>query len=275
MAVPVGSLCAVGDAPGRGRGSRRRHATRALVAAAVVLALGGCRADLSVEVAAGAGGGGEVRATVTLDREAAAQVPDLARQLRVEDLERAGWVVDGPGPDEGRDGGVTLRASKRFRSPTGAARAVGELSGVGGPFSTLRLTRDRSLWKTRTALRGTVDLSTGLDAFGDPALAERLGGPGLGLDRAAVERELGKPLTEVLAVELVGRLPGQVTSNANATRAGAPVWPVVLGGTTAVSASSEAWNVSTLAFAGLALLSGIVLLAVLARRLGSRASSSS
>jgi len=220
--------------------------------------------DVSVEVEANLAAGGVVRATVRLDREAVEQVPDLAQQLRVDDLEAAGWTVGGPSPVEG--GGVTIGVSKRFTTPTGAARAIEELSGAGGPFSTLRLTRERGLWKTTTALSGTVDLSAGLGAFGDAALTEKLGAPNLGLDPAAVERELGKPLAEAVRVELVGRLPGTVTSNAPTSRDGAGVWPVLLGATTVVTASSEAWNVPTLAFAGLAAASGLALVVVLVRR---------
>lgn len=205
-----------------------------------------------------------MRATLTLDKEAAAQVPDLARQLRVEDLERAGWEIDGPEPADG--GGVTLRVSMPFSSTAGAARAIEELSGVGGPFSTLRLTRQRGLWKTRTELRGTVDLTAGLGAFGDAALAGKLGAANLGLDRAAVERDLGEPLAQAVHVEVVGRLPGVVRANAPSTRAGAAVWPVTLGGTARLSASSEAWNGAGLVFGGLALASALALLVVLVRR---------
>ena len=256
---------AVGDARGRrGRLVQRMSTHWMLLALMLPLLLGACRADLSVEVEAGAGGGGNVRAVVTLDREAAAQVPDVAQQLRVDDLEAAGWEVRSPEPVAG--GGVTLEASKRFSSPAGAAQAIEELSGVDGPFSTLHLTRERGFWKTKTALRGSVDLSAGLGAFGDAALAETLGGPGLGLDPATVERELGKPLAEAVHVEVVGRLPGALTSNAPATRDGAAVWPVALGATTAVAATSEAWNALTLAFSGVALLSGLALLVVLVKR---------
>lgn len=255
----------VGDAPRRG-GSPQwpRTAVRALVAGVAVVALGACRADLSVEMASSARGDGQVRATVTLDEEAAAQVPDLAQQLRVDDLEAAGWVVDGPSPAAG--GGVTLRVSRRFSSPAGAARAIEDLSGAGGPFSSLRLTREQGMWKTRTALVGTVDLGAGLGAFGDAALAERLGAPNLGLDPAAVERELGTPLAEALRVEFVGRLPGTTTSNAPSSRGDAGVWPVALGAAVAVSASSQTWNVMRLGFAGVALAALLGLLVVLVRR---------
>lgn len=222
------------------------------MAALLVGALGACRADLSVEVDAAAGGAGHVRVTVTLDRAAATQVEDLARQLRVEDLEATGWVVEGPSPVAGGDGSVRVHASKRFTSPSDAAAVIDELSGADGPFSTLRLTRHQGLWRTTTELRGTVDLAAGLGAFADPALDAVLGAPNLGLDPAAVERDLGGPLVDAVRVELVGRLDGTVTSNAPRSRAGASVWPVAMGSVVAVSARSEALHPSSLAFAGVA-----------------------
>ena len=252
-------------------GGRRAHLRRrldvarlAVVAGALVL-LAGCRVGVSVEVEAGTGGAGHVRATVTLDREAAAQVPDLARQLRVDDLEAAGWEVDGPRPAPG--GGVRVRASKPFASAAGAALALEELAGgPPGPVSSLRLEVDRGAWKTRTSLKGTVDLSRGLAVLGDQELAERLGGPTLGLDPAAVERDLGRRLDEVFVFELVGDLPGRVTSNAPTRRDGAAAWPAPLGGTVSVQASSEAWNPLNVALGVLALVSGLALVAVLVRR---------
>ncbi|HEX2700252.1 MAG TPA: hypothetical protein VHM89_08640, partial [Acidimicrobiales bacterium] len=113
---------------------------------------------------------------------------------------------------------------------------------------------------------GTVDLRAGLGAFGDAGLAEKLGGPNLGIDPAAVERELGKPLSEAVHVAVVGRLPGTVESNAPSTSDDGAVWPVALGATASIAASSEAWNVVRLAFAGLAVVSGLTLLGLLVRR---------
>lgn len=227
----------------------------------LLLALAGCRVGVSVEVEAAAGGGGVVRAVVSLDREAAEQVPDLAGQLRTDDLVAAGWAVEGPTARAG--GGATVRLSKPFRSPAGAARALDEL---GRPFESLRLTVDRGFWRTRTGLRGAVDLSAGLGVFGDEVLEQRLGSPTLGLDPAAVERDLGRPPAEVFTFEVVGDLPGRVDANAPARRAGDPVWPASLGSVVKVEATSESWNLANLALAGMAAVSGAALVVVLARR---------
>ena len=240
---------------------RPGRVTSAALAALAVVVLGGCRVGVSVEVETQAGGGGQVRATVTLDAEAAAQVPDLAEQLRVDDLRAAGWDVDGPTPAAG--GGTRLAATKPFATTDGAARALEEL---GGGFGSLRLRVDRSFWKTTSTLDGEVDLSAGLGAFGDEELAGLVGGPDLGLDPAAVERELGRPLGDVVTVELVGDLAGRVEANAPESRGGAAVWPVPLGASVPVQASAEQWNTVSLAAGGLSLLAGFVLLTVLVRR---------
>ena len=237
---------------------------RVTLAVLALVVLSGCRAGVSVEVEATAGGDGRVRATVTLDAEAARQVPDLAEQLRVDDLEAAGWEIEGPSAAPG--GGSTVRASKPFASPAGAARALEELGGPSGPFASLRLRVDRGLWRTTSALAGEVDLTAGLAVFGDETLAERLGGPTLGLDPAAVERELGRPLAEVVTLEVVADLPGRLDSNAPGTRAGAAVWPATLGSSVAVRATSEQWNVFSLAMSIVAGVSGLSLVAVLVRR---------
>ncbi|MFP5377356.1 MAG: hypothetical protein ACLGIO_11340 [Acidimicrobiia bacterium] len=242
-------------------GRRRVPPGRVLLAVVAVGALSACRAGASVEVEAGAGGTGRVRATVTLDREAARQVPDLADQLRADDLAAAGWELDGPRAVAG--GGVTVRATKPFATPAGANRALEEL---GAPFASLRLRVDRGWWSTSAALEGEVDLSAGLAALGDEELAAVVGGPTLGIDPAAVERELGRPLGEVLAFELVADLPGRVDSNAPEARGGAAVWPVPLGGAVAVRAASEHRDAAALAMAGVAVLSGLALVVVLVRR---------
>lgn len=235
-----------------------------LAALLLVVVLTGCRADVAVEVAADAGGDGHVRATLTLDEEAADQVPDLADQLRVDDLEAAGWVIEGP--TAGPGAATTLRATRPFASPAGAGRALDELGGTAGPFTSLQVTRERTFWKTRTFLAGSVDLTAGLDVFSDQALAERLGGPGLGMDPAALERELGRPLAEVFTFEVAARLPGEVESNAPANRGEAAVWPAALGQTVQITASSEAWNVVNIALAIVSVLAAVALAVIMIRR---------
>ncbi len=213
------------------------HRLRVLLAGAAIVLLGGCRADVTVAVRAAAEGGGDVSATVSLDKEAAEQVPDLAGQLKVEDLKAAGWRIEGPTPAAG--GRTELRAIKAFASPAEATRLFQELTGPTGPFASLRLTRDRSLLKTRTSLTGTVDLAGGLEVFSDEVAREKLGGLPLGIEPARLEAELGRPLADVFGFRLTADLPGDIEGG------GSGVWEVRLGQATAVNASAEQWNLTT------------------------------
>ncbi|HUR17582.1 MAG TPA: hypothetical protein VMZ51_01435 [Acidimicrobiales bacterium] len=234
------------------------HRLRFLLAGFAIVVLGGCRADLTVALRAAAEGGGDVSATVSLDREAMEQVPDLTGQLRVGDLKAAGWRIEGPAPAPG--GRTELRAVKVFGSAPEATRILQELTGPGGPFGSLRLNRTRSLLKTRTSLTGAFDLAGGLEAFSDEVLKERLGGAPLGLDLTKLEAELGAPLADIFGFRLIADLPGDL-------EAGTPAfWQVRLGQTTRVDAVAEQWNLITLAAGAASATAGLALVAVLVRR---------
>ncbi len=239
--------------PGTSRLSCTRSRRPLTLAALALLLLAGCDARLNVEVEAGPDGSGEVRAAVVLDREAAAQVPDLAQLVRVDDLEEAGWRVEGPSARD--DGGSRIEAVKSFRSPQGAARVMSELSGPTGPFRGFRLDVEHSYLHTRATLAGTVDLTRGLEGFSDDVLVQRLGSP-LGVETATIERQLGKPLADVFHVEVVARLPG------NEPR----VWRPELGERLELAASSRRLNTERIVFSAVALLAGLALVAVLVRR---------
>ncbi|HUP70532.1 MAG TPA: hypothetical protein VM142_12070 [Acidimicrobiales bacterium] len=229
---------------------------RLLLAGLALFVLGGCRADVTVAVRASAEGDGEISAAVSLDKEAAEQVPDLAEQLKVEDLKAAGWRIEGPAPAPG--GRTRIKAIKAFASPAEATGIFEELTGPNGPFASLRLARHRSLLKTRTSLNGAVDLAAGLEAFSDEVLKERLGGLPLGVEPGKLEAELGKPLADIFGFRLTAELPGKLDGPAS--------WQVRLGQTTAVNAAAEQWNLTTIALGATSAASGLALLAVLLRR---------
>jgi hypothetical protein len=209
-------------------------AARLVGAVAALLLLSGCQVRATVEVRARPDGSGRVEVAVTLDREAVARVPNL--KIETADLVRAGWEVEGPTRQEG--GGLLIEASRRFRSPEEAERLVEEVTGTGGILDDFELERERSFLRTRTALRGTLDLTGGVARFSDSELAERLGGQPLGVEAA----QLG-PLDEALRVELVGDLPGKRM-----------VWQARAGQRVRLVAEGEQWNLASIVFAALALL---------------------
>jgi len=157
-----------------------------------MLLLAGCQTTAWVRVDVHPDGSGSVAVDVYLDPEAAAKVGNLPKLLAVDDLTRAGWKVTGPAsPDKIQaelapkqkhssagfpDGTVQVHLERPFTDPDEANAILHSLSGPDGPFTHLSLSRRSSLFKTQLRVTGTVDLSKGLDTFGDADLSEVLGG---------------------------------------------------------------------------------------------------
>ena len=192
-----------------------------------------------------ADGTGSVRVEVALDRDAAARAPDL--RPRVADLRRAGWEVRGPARRPA--GGVAISATKPFGSPEEAARVVAEVAR--GPLRDVRLTRSRSFTKTRMTFNGLLDLSRGVEGFSDPELQRQLGGRPLGVDSTRLE-----PIDRGLRVTVRASLPG-----------GGATWSARPGDRVPLRLASQAWNLTNLVSAVLAVVCAIAFVVVLRRRL--------
>jgi hypothetical protein len=203
----------------------------------VLLITSACQVTVRAEVDAKADGTGVVRAGVALDAEAAKAAPDLASQLRVDDLRQAGWAVTGP-RQEG-DGLTWVRASKPFATPAEATAVMAEL---GGSFRDLSLRQDRSLIKSRTTFSGVVDLTAGLSAFVDPDLQAKLG-------------DSFKPDPGAFRFEVTARLPG-------AER----VWRPAVGLRTVLHASAESWRLVPVVPGAAAVLCGVAAVVLVVRR---------
>jgi hypothetical protein len=202
----------------------------ALVALLALVVLGGCQVDTTVAVHAGADGSGRVEVTVTLDREAAAEAAGL--RLRTDDLAKAGWKVEPP--VRTASGGLLLRAVKRFNSPDEAEAVVAEVGAVRG----FDLTRERTFLRTRTSVRGALDLRRGAATFSDPALRDKLGGLPFGVDQGRVA-----PLDQALRFTVESHLLGTTRR-----------WHGRAGQRVAIAATGEQWNVTSLVFSVLTLL---------------------
>jgi hypothetical protein len=239
--------------------------------AVCALCLSACQATVQVGIDARIDGSGTVTATVLLDQAAAQALPDLAQELRVGDLQKDGWKIDGPSPSPGN--GVQIRATKPFRSPPEAVRALGELLGTGpggvgtGPFAGLRLEQHHAFLATKTALSGAVDLSCGLHCFGDAGLQQQTG-RALGIDPAELQGRTGTVLDQVFRFELGARLPGTLRStNGSVQPGGGLQWQPKLGGKIELRATSRTWNTRRLRLLGLSLLATVALIVLLIVRL--------
>ena len=185
----------------------RRSPTRLVfLALAVALLATACQVDTTVDIAVDDDGSGRVTVTVVLDAEAAAKVPDLDQSLLLDDVRKAGWRV--VGPDRTAAGGWRVSATKPFADPSQLPAVMAELGGEGGPFRDFTLTRDDAFAKTSYRLEGTVDLSGGIDAFGDDALRQALGGTTTGRTPEQLAADAGRPLPEALRFQVRTHLPG-------------------------------------------------------------------
>jgi HAD superfamily hydrolase (TIGR01509 family) len=171
-----------------------------------VVALAGCRAEASVTVLVeDEHGAGTVLVDVLLDREAVDRMGGI-EQLRVADLEAAGWRVAEQVTTD--DGAVSVRASKGFADPAAMVAVLDEVSGPAGPYSRLGLVVEREFARTNFRLEGVLDGSVGVDAFADAGLAEALDGLPFGIDLAELEAELGSPIGSSVVLRLQAALPG-------------------------------------------------------------------
>jgi len=197
-----------------------------------------CQVNVVAGVDVNRDGTGQVSAALGLDPEAVKEVGDVAAALRVDDLRQAGWRVIGPRKED--DGLTWVRATKPFAGPDGAGAAMAQLAGPNGPFRDFRLTRTRTLLRSRTTFTGVIDLTAGLTGLSDPELTDRLGDVDLGLDLDGLRRRFGDSLATSVKVQVTAGLPGKVATNAPSRDGGRALWSPVLGQSVRMEASSQA-----------------------------------
>lgn len=219
----------------------------------VVLVTGGCRIQVDVGVDLDDDGSGAVRVAVTFDEEALRRVDDLSEQLVLDDLEAAGWTVEPPTVQP--DGGTVVRAEKPFTAANQLAQVMEEVAGAGGPFRNFTVARETGLLTATYTLEGEIDLTAGVEGFGDEDLRQRLQGSGFGLDRASLERETGTPLEQLFDVRVTADLPG------GGAELRAPV-----GERTVVEVTSSQLLAERVAWFSVAAVSALTLVAILVLR---------
>ena len=261
----------------------RRTRAAIAVAAAVLSSLGtsACRVDVSVGLDANPDGTGEVRAAALLDADAVTELvgqaagnpasADPASRIKVDDLRKAGWKIEGPTPAGEGDGGLEVVATHPYADAAEARRLLTEVAGDPGPFKDITLRQERGFFKTTTHFTGTVDLDAGLGAFTDPELRQALQATDdapLGVTQEQLERRLGAALDRIFGLQVAVRLPGKIsTSNAPTETDNGAVWAPRLGEEVTLEAASERWNVGNIVALVAALAAAAALLVTLLRRL--------
>jgi hypothetical protein len=234
-----------------------------VAAALLALTAGGCRVAVDVGLDVAGDGSGEVQVAVTLDAEAAGRV-DLADQLRVDDLRRAGWTV--AGPQRSDDGSTVVTATKAFTTPETADEVLEEVSGPGGPLRDFEVARRSTFSSTTYAFDGVVDLSAGIEGFSDDELRAALAGSGFSLAGAELEEAIGGDVADTFRFEVHTELPGTVDARPPGTvNAGGARWRPVVGDQVALSATSRLWHTERLLWLALTAASALATVVVLVR----------
>ncbi len=210
-------------------GGPRRCRRLLLLMVVVVLTGSGCQVDSTVAIGLAENGSGVVEVGLVLDDAAVEAVGGIDHQIRLDDLVDAGWDVDGP--NRSNDSGLTsIVASKAFEVPDRLPSILDEIAGP-GVFERMGLSRERSFARTTWSLSGRIDLSGGIEAFSDPALAEALSGLPLGRTReelAALAGCQGCDPADSFNMHLVVTLPGELIADADLVDGSSATWTVSL-----------------------------------------------
>ena len=200
----------------------------AVAVALAVVVTSGCEMHVDVGIDVERDGSGEVAVAVTMDEAAANRLPDLATQLRLDDLTAAGWEVEGPTSTPG--GSTVIAATKAFATPEQATQVLGDVSGASGPFQALEVARRSSFLTTDSTFTGEGDLRAGVEGFFDEELRRSLEGSDLSPTRADMEQLTGAPLEETFGFEVRATLPGSLTVEGQGTEDGdTAVWRPFVG----------------------------------------------
>ena len=225
------------------------------LAVPVLLLLGGCRVDATVEADV-TGTGGVVTARFVLDREAVAVLGGAVGEgAQTSDLTRAGWEITPVRPTAG--GGAEVAVRKAFHRPGDLGVVIGELAGPDGPLRGFRLERQRSFLKATYRVRGTADVGPGASAVTGFANSSDLPGRlrDAGIEPGMVEALLAGRAAEGLHLRLVVALPGRTRS-----------WALQPGSPQPVDVASTVRDRTRPALLAVAVLSALAALARMRRR---------
>lgn len=192
---------------------RRWSRLVAVVGGVVALvALSGCRVDVTTSVQLDTSGAGAVTVDLVADDEVLQRVPDLAAQLRLDDLLASGWQSDGPVLTG--DGGLRVTLVHEVANIDEANEVLAELNGPDGPYRDLQLTRSADDAAVVTDLTGALGARGGAAALVDDEVQALLPDVPLADLLLAPDGSM-HDVGDVLGVRLVVGLPdtdGDVTS---------------------------------------------------------------
>ncbi|HRE02474.1 MAG TPA: hypothetical protein PLV68_14310 [Ilumatobacteraceae bacterium] len=189
-----------------------------------------CRVDVSVDVAMEEDGSGIITVAAMADAELVSRAPSIATDLRFDDMQAAGWTVEGPIPTQAD--GIQVRLTHEFSTPAQANALLAQISGTDGPFADLIVSR-RVVERTTTySITGHLGPVVGLEAFSDADLTAALGAVPYADQLASSKVEPG----EVIGIIVTASLPGKIDDTTTASELR---WAVPFDGSTVQVATTS------------------------------------
>lgn len=204
---------------------QRRRVARTIAAAAACLLLASCRVDTVTSLSVKANGSGTVSVTVTADADVYEAAPTLKTDVRNDDLTAAGWKMKGP--EETKEGGLTVTFTHGFDTPAEATTLLGQVNGTRGPLKGLVLQRSGKNSNSTFTLTGRLEVNGGLQAFADDAALKLLGGA----PYANQVKNSGLDLGKAVGIDFTAEMPGTVVSTTGTATGSVITWRVPTDGT--------------------------------------------
>lgn len=215
-----------------------------------------CQADADLQLTVTENGSGTVALEVELDADALAALGDVAAQLRVADLERAGWDVTSDEVGEG----LVVRAEKPVSDATQWQPVLDEIAGP-GVFTNVDVQAANEFAKQSQSISYDVDLSDGWSLFSDAEVAAVLDGEPFGAPIEVLSD--GRPLDDIVSVDVTTSIASDDEGTPSASSA-SPRFDDTTPLTVNLSSTTENSSAILLRWIAMALFSLFVLATVLA-----------
>ncbi len=200
------------------------------------LSLSACRVEVAVDVAMQPDGSGTLTVTLTADADVVAEAGGLERDLRLDDLESAGWTSSGL--TDTPDGGVRLALAHEFRAPEELSALLASLNGTQGPFRSVAFARQVRSDVVGFTVSGAGQAVDGLASFADADLVDVIGAT----PYAADILDAGLAPSEAVHVALAISLPGTVDGSTGTRTDRGVEWIIPLDGTPVDLATTATWS---------------------------------
>lgn len=197
------------------------------------LILTSCRVDQSVSLVVNPNGSGEVTVVVVADKDVVTKAPNLASDLRTDDLVAAGWKVSQP--EKTKTGGLSVTLVHPFKNPAEANIALSQVSGAKGPLHEMIVTRAGKDTNSKWTLTGHLEVTGGLEAFIDDAGLKLVGSA----PYLANVQDAGLDLGDAVGITFTAQLPGEIDTTTGVPGDGGISWSVPMDGSKVDIATSS------------------------------------